>query len=173
MHKLQRSLKEESVRDPMTNALNRRQLSSHLSNCLARKQRHDIDSVILLLDIDHFKQINDTYGHATGDRVLKRITQTIFSQIRETDLLFRVGGEEFILLMHDVDLQSARKKAEKLRLSISQQTIVEHQSVTVSIGISMALPHIKEEDWIRQADNALYDAKDRGRNRVSYHEMSA
>ncbi|MCG9748342.1 GGDEF domain-containing protein [Shewanella sp. Isolate8] len=173
MRRLQRSLKEESIRDPMTNALNRRQLSSHLSNCLARKQRHGIDSVILLLDIDHFKQINDTYGHAMGDRVLKRVTQTIFNQIRETDLLFRVGGEEFILLMHDIDLLSARRVAEKLRLSISEQAILDHYPVTVSIGISMALPHIKEDDWIRQADNALYNAKDGGRNRVSYHEVSA
>ncbi|GIU19661.1 GGDEF domain-containing protein [Shewanella colwelliana] len=170
INRLKQNLINESIRDPMTNAFNRRQLGSHLSSCLAQKQRNDIDSGILMLDIDHFKKINDTFGHSTGDMVLKRVTQLLFKHIRETDLLFRVGGEEFLLLMHNIDSHKAKQVAEKIRKIIEKEVIIDNYPITVSIGISMALAHIDDDNWMRHADHALYDAKESGRNQIKMHQ---
>jgi len=170
IHKLHQDLIHESIRDPMTGALNRRQLSTHLETSLAYKKRNNINSAILMFDIDHFKRINDNFGHDIGDKVIIKLVKLINEHSREVDLLFRIGGEEFILLMNDIDINFAQDIAEKLRMIIRVEPIIENHPVTVSIGICAPLNHFSIDIWVKNADNALYVAKNQGRNQVHLYQ---
>ncbi|OUR77644.1 hypothetical protein A9Q75_14925 [Colwellia psychrerythraea] len=167
---LHQSLSDESVRDPMTGALNRRQLSTHLDASLANKKRNHVNSAILMFDIDHFKQINDNFGHDVGDKVIKELVAIIDVHSREVDMLFRVGGEEFILLMNDIKISDAHNFAEKLRRFIEASRIVENHPITVSIGICESFHSFSSETWMKNADTTLYEAKTSGRNQVRIHD---
>lgn len=166
---LHQNLADESVRDPMTGALNRRQLSTYLDASLANKKRNHVNSAILMFDIDHFKQINDNFGHDVGDKVIKEIVAIIDQNSREVDMLFRVGGEEFILLMNDIEILDAHNFAEKLRKIIEASRIIENHPITVSVGISKPFQNLSSNTWMKNADIALYEAKTSGRNQVRIH----
>ncbi|WP_206483167.1 GGDEF domain-containing protein [Thalassotalea sp. G2M2-11] len=170
--RLHQSLTDESIKDPLTGALNRRLLHSYVENSLAHKQRSNLDSSLIMIDIDHFKIINDTWGHNTGDTVIQMIASLISQNSRETDLLFRVGGEEFVLLMHDTQLKHATSHAEKLRALIESSPIIPEHQITVSIGVASLQNQnaTNSEAWLEQADNALYQAKNNGRNKVCIFE---
>ncbi|MDX2321643.1 MAG: GGDEF domain-containing protein [Moritella sp.] len=169
VNKLKQRLVEESIRDPMTGAYNRRQLSVNLENCLVQKKRNNINSAILMIDIDHFKYVNDSFGHNVGDEVIKHLVNIINEYSREGDLLFRVGGEEFILLLHDTNSDGALHVADMLLgIVVAKQMILNHM-VTVSIGVCASFDNLSQDKWIKYADTALYHAKGSGRNQVQLY----
>ena len=133
-------------------------------NPAARQQGES--AALLLLDVDRFKAINDSFGHAAGDRVLKSIAAVVRSRARRMDSLFRTGGEEFALLLTGADLRDATAVAEELRLAIERSSFVEG-GLSVSIGVSDLDDGHSAESWLHDADVALYLAKRSGRNRVA------
>ncbi len=163
--------------DVLTGWNNRRYLSVRLAEELARARRDQAGVVCLMLDVDHFKRINDTWGHAAGDAVLRELAQRIESQVRASDVAARYGGEEFVVLLPNTEVSSARLLAERIRTAISQTPISlpsgDKVAVTVSIGISEVRPGPEETDLktvgdslVARADVALYAAKSAGRDRV-------
>ena len=160
--------------DGLTKLFNR----SHWESCLQaeykRWTRSQHSSSLVILDIDHFKKVNDTYGHVVGDEVIRHLSNLIRSHVRETDISGRYGGEEFVVLLTDTPLKNAYVFAERLRraveASISQYNDIDLK-YTISIGIAEIEPSIKNHElWIQCADTALYHAKESGRNKVSMHQ---
>ncbi len=163
---LQRALVAQAITDPLTGAYNRRHLQDHLAQRVAPSGRAATGDALLAIDIDHFKRINDEHGHATGDEVLCRLVTAIGARKRVGDLLFRTGGEEFVLLLPRISLQAAQGVAEELRDRLAHAELVPGETVTVSIGVSALVPGQSVDAWLHAADAALYDAKRQGRNRV-------
>ncbi len=161
--------------DTLTQLCNRRRFLEYLEKEISRFRRYSNPAIILIFDIDHFKQVNDTYGHQVGDKVLRLVAQTCKDNLRVNDLIGRYGGEEFIVLLPETNKKQALLVAEKIRhaienLQIPQQK--EYLSVTISIGIAPFQDGkpISEDILIRNADKALYEAKNSGRNRAIYYE---
>jgi len=163
--------------DVLTGWNNRRYLSVRLGEELARARRDRSGLVCLMLDVDYFKQVNDTWGHAAGDAVLREIAQRIETQVRASDVAARYGGEEFVILLPNTLVESAKLLAERIRTAISKKPFDlsngETASVTVSIGISEVHPGPDDDDLktlgdslVARADVALYAAKSAGRDRV-------
>jgi len=121
---------------------------------------------LLAIDIDHFKRINDVHGHAVGDQVLCRLVAAMGARKRSGDLLFRTGGEEFVLLLPRISLPAAQTAAEELRQRLAQAELLPGESVAVSIGLSALAPGHSVDTWLQAADTALCQAKHSGRNRV-------
>jgi len=163
---LQRALVAQAITDPLTGAFNRRHLQDHLAQHVAPSGRAATGDALLAIDIDHFKRINDEHGHAVGDDVLCRLVTAIGARKRSGDLLFRTGGEEFVLLLPRTGLQAAQGVAEELRQRLAQAELMPGEPVTVSIGVSALAPGQSVDAWLQAADAALYDAKRQGRNRV-------
>jgi len=163
---LQRRLLDQAITDPLTGAFNRRHMDSCLGDAIERNRRSGSPASLLLIDIDHFKAINDRFGHEAGDRVLKRLVTLISKRSRRLDLLFRMGGEEFLLFLSDTRSVDAMKLAENLRLSVAKSKLLGDWPLSVSIGVSELRRGGSLESWIKDADNALYVAKETGRNRV-------
>jgi len=159
-------LADLALTDPLTGAFNRRYLLPQTRRHLADFQRYSRLSALLLIDIDYFKSINDEMGHVEGDRVLKALVQLIEGRIRGVDMLFRLGGEEFVVLLSQVGAQTARKIAEELRTKIAAQEVVPGRRVTVSIGVCDVTGVDSAEEWLEQVDRAMYEAKRQGRDRV-------
>ena len=160
------SLEQLASTDRLTNAWNRRRFEEAIEGEIHRFHRYGHPISLMLLDIDHFKRVNDTYGHQEGDRVLKQVADCIFSCIRKSDSLTRWGGEEFIVLMPNTGLSYANILAERIRSHIAAQSLSTVDSVTVSIGVAEFHPNSSHEDWLDRADRAMYTAKREGRNRV-------
>ena len=160
------SLEQLASTDRLTNAWNRRRFEEAVESEVHRFHRYGHPISLMMLDIDHFKKVNDTYGHQEGDRVLKQVAECIFATIRKSDSLTRWGGEEFIVLMPNTGLSYAHTFAERIRASIAMQKLVNIGSVTVSIGVAEYVPNSSCEDWLDRADRAMYTAKREGRNRV-------
>lgn len=151
----------------MTNVANRRSLNEILVREVDRGARLDLPITVILADVDHFKQVNDTFGHAMGDKVLHAIAQTLVTQVRQYDLVARYGGEEFLVLLPGVALQDGRTAAERFRVAISKITMAEFpQQVTASFGVASLLPGQAVNTLFDRVDKALYRAKENGRNRV-------
>ena len=159
-------LADLALTDPLTGAFNRRYLLPQTRRHLADYQRYSRLSAMLLIDIDYFKSINDEMGHVEGDRVLKELVALIESRIRGVDMLFRLGGEEFVVLLSEVGAHTARKIAEELRTRISLQEVIPGRRVTVSIGVCDVTAVDSAENWLEQVDQAMYEAKRKGRDRV-------
>ncbi len=157
---------KSSKEDALTGCLNR----AGFNNVLMREQenlsKNGCPVSFVMLDIDHFKQVNDTYGHSVGDEVLVGLTRLIRDKIRNTDALVRWGGEEFVILCSDTPMQNAQFLAEKLRVAIESTTIIKQQVVTCSFGIAEMIPGEDIKKLFDRADKALYEAKKGGRNRV-------
>lgn len=168
---LREHLHEQSIRDTLTGLYNRRYLNETLPRELQRSMRQQQSVSIIMLDVDHFKHINDTHGHQVGDAVLRILGTFLCNRSRASDLACRYGGEELLLLLPDTSLQQARSYAEHLRQSI-QQLGGEYEGLplpgfTVSIGVAATPMHgMRAETLIAAADHALYQAKAGGRNRV-------
>ncbi|GLT19875.1 hypothetical protein GCM10007938_36580 [Vibrio zhanjiangensis] len=161
------TLHDSAIKDELTQLYNRRALEELIPTEVARAQRHDQPLSILLLDIDHFKQVNDTYGHQVGDKVLRATGRILRLHTRRNDLSFRYGGEEFMVLLPNTDVEKALIVAEKLREEIENSRILPSKKdhCTASFGITQ----LYDEDWqsaVERADNALYSAKTNGRNQV-------
>ncbi|CAM2964539.1 TPA: diguanylate cyclase [Legionella pneumophila] len=169
--RLRENLRYQSIRDPLTGLYNRRYLEDFLFKQLHQAERTKASFAILMLDLDHFKKINDTFGHDAGDLVLKELGQILNSDIRLGDIAARYGGEEFVLLLYDIDAQAAKMKAEILRSAISNLQVKYGAQpvgqITASIGISVYPDDAKSPaEVIEAADKALYQAKNKGRNKV-------
>lgn len=174
LHRLNKKLAELSQRDGLTQLLNRRAFTERASQSIIQARRHARPSALLMLDVDFFKQYNDTYGHITGDECLQKMAQ-IFQSVmqREGDLIGRYGGEEFIILLSETDTDGAILMAERIREALAVQQI-EHRSstankyVTLSIGIGIAAASNNDslETTILSADKNLYKAKELGRNQI-------
>jgi diguanylate cyclase (GGDEF)-like protein len=156
-----------ATRDPLTGAGNRRALEERLAQIIALHGRAPVTASMLVLDLDHFKQINDEHGHDVGDRILVAITRLIENRIRVTDRLYRVGGEEFVVLTEGDDLDKATALAEDLRVLVEGSRLDGRCDVTVSQGVAQLAVGETDKEWFRRADLALYEAKNSGRNRVA------
>lgn len=163
-------LREQSLRDQLTGLYNRRFLDETIDKIAAQIKRRGTTLEILMVDIDYFKEVNDTYGHDMGDKVLKEIAKVLVKSVREADLVIRFGGEEFLVLLMDVQSGKSVEIAEKIRKAVESHTIESFGVVlrkTVSVGVS-EFPVDSDKIWqcIKYADVALYKAKEMGRNRV-------
>jgi diguanylate cyclase (GGDEF)-like protein len=170
---LQQALVAQTITDPLTGAFNRRHLDAQLGAHADAGQAGAVNA-LLVIDIDHFKRINDTHGHDVGDDVLRKVVTAVSTRKRRSDLLFRMGGEEFVLLLPGANLEQAQKIAEELRLRLAHAELLPGVAVTVSIGVSALRKGQTADAWIKSADAALYKAKRSGRNRVvlAEHEGS-
>jgi diguanylate cyclase (GGDEF)-like protein len=155
--------------DPLTGVLNRSTLLSVFQKETALTKRHHSSLSLLMLDIDFFKKVNDSYGHAAGDEALKTLTNCMHETVRESDPIFRLGGEEFAILLNDTDIDGAKLLAKRLRRAVETSSITyeEHQfSMTVSIGLTELKENEALDCIMQRADSALYTAKESGRNKV-------
>jgi len=170
IHALQTQLREQANRDPLTGLYNRRFFDTVVERELARSAREGQSLALMLIDIDHFKQINDTHGHLAGDRVLGRLAAVLGEHSRATDVVCRIGGEEFVMLMPDMPPARALERAELIRRTVASPCCAlddESQQVTVSIGIASFPEHGRcAQQLMRHADLALYRAKNEGRDRT-------
>jgi len=168
--RLMATLRASTLTDAMTGLHNRRFLEEFAETMIASNQRRKGQLSILMLDLDYFKMVNDTYGHDAGDLVLKALAKTMQASVRTSDLVIRYGGEEFVIILQDSSGENADKVAEKIRSSVESMKIQLAGAVlqkTISIGIS-EYPHDTDTFWqaIKYADVAMYNAKESGRNRV-------
>ena len=159
-----------ALTDELTGLYNRRYLFAHLDELLGRVRKDGISVAVLLFDIDHFKQVNDTYVHAAGDDVLRELASRATNSVRSVDLVARLGGEEFVVVMPETDLAIAAGVAERLRLAVAREPFAVRSDgrllpVTISIGVTAAAASNDDRDsMLKRADDALYTAKTRGRN---------
>jgi diguanylate cyclase (GGDEF)-like protein len=169
IHEVEDSLVAQARLDGLTGLHNRRAFEENVDAAFARMRRMDEPFVLVMLDIDHFKWVNDTYGHATGDDVLRSIGTTLKASLREVDQAFRTGGEEFAILLPGADLAGARVACERLRSAVMAMWVSSDGidvRVTASMGLAAAHLSMTPYDLSRAADRALYAAKAAGRNRV-------
>ncbi|MDQ6693068.1 MAG: diguanylate cyclase [Chloroflexota bacterium] len=172
---LQEQLREQAIRDPLTGAFNRRYLDETLQRELAQTARANEPLSLVLLDVDGFKLVNDTFGHAAGDQVLKELAGLLISSVRTGDVVSRYGGEEFIVVLPGVTTAQAEQRAERWRAAFESLQVVHGSAVvgaTLSAGVAAFPTHgLTQQDLFHAADYALYNAKHDGRNRVMVYEM--
>ena len=159
-----------SLTDGLTGLYNRRHFDSTIEREFSRSKRYGGDLSLAIIDIDFFKKINDTYGHLCGDYVLKEVAYLILDNFRKTDLVFRYGGEEFVVILTETNLESAKIPMERLRQKIENYPFTysgNKVKVTVSAGVSCNCIESTDE-FLDNADKALYKAKETGRNRVEF-----
>jgi diguanylate cyclase (GGDEF)-like protein/PAS domain S-box-containing protein len=175
---LQSKLREQAICDPLTNLFNRRYLEETLERELARAGRESYSVCVIMIDLDHFKQVNDTYGHEAGDEVLKALALTLAEQCRRGDFACRYGGEEFVVVMPNISTDTAYGRAENIRQSLNSLSVPyrqNHLTTTISMGIA-CYPTNGEtrESVLRAADQAMYGAKKAGRDHIlSFDEFQA
>lgn len=172
--RLEEKLRAQAMTDPLTGVFNRRYLQSQASIEMSRGLRHDTPLSLIAIDIDHFKRINDEYGHDAGDEVLKRFTTVVSGLLRQEDLLCRVGGEEFAILLPNTAIPQAQQIAERIRATIdATQVTITHEGgqqtlhITASFGVTHVSPRASTlKTALHRADTGLYQAKQEGRNRI-------
>lgn len=162
-------LKELAIRDQLTSLPNRRYIESYLHSRISDSRKFEIPFGIVFMDIDHFKNVNDTYGHNIGDEVLKMISETFKSCVRKNDIVGRWGGEEFIGVFTGITINELSKISENIRMLIENSRLTfdgGELSVTISIGSTMFSGEELMDEMIRRADENMYTAKNTGRNKV-------
>ncbi|PHR69919.1 MAG: hypothetical protein COA66_13910 [Arcobacter sp.] len=167
-----KALKELSIRDPLTNLYNRRYLTEVSQKLFLLSKRNNTSLSVLMIDIDKFKNVNDTYGHDIGDKVIKLLAEKLMHDLRSCDVVSRLGGEEFAIIFPDTNIEQAKYKAETIRKEVESLKLdlidSKKLSFTISIGVS-SLDHKKDSDFeliLKRSDEALYEAKKSGRNKV-------
>lgn len=160
-------LEYQATTDSMTGINNRRKFLELLHEKIQEAKRYDIPLALIFFDIDHFKLINDSYGHETGDNVLRELARIVTGMIRQTDVFARFGGEEFVLLVHNSEAGTGRELAEKIRSRIEEHKFPIIGRMTCSFGISTFSQGDSEESFLKRADDAMYASKQAGRNRVA------
>ncbi len=167
----QQQLYESATRDPLTQAYNKRFFNEQFDKDFSHAMRHKLPLSLVMLDVDHFKRVNDSHGHPAGDHVLQRLSATIMASLRTEDAFCRVGGEEFAVIMRDCTEEEAMQLAERLRRLVANTQFVyggQQLPVTVSLGVTglTAGRHTRSTDVVEETDRCLYEAKGRGRNRA-------
>ena len=159
----------QARRDPLTQISNRAAFDESMSKQLSAHKRHQADFSLMIIDIDHFKKVNDTYGHIAGDKVLKVVANIISKTIRGSDEVFRYGGEEFVVILGNTNQDGASFIAERVRRQIQQKVLDTSKNiqVTVSVGVASSDRVNDPTDTLEYADRALYQAKELGRNRIA------
>jgi len=165
VHRQRKQLSTLAARDALTGTWNRRALDETLIQTTSSNNRHPLVASLIMLDLDHFKKINDTYGHDAGDQILIKISNIIRESIRLSDRLYRYGGEEFVVIADGANLQNAAILAESIRKEIESSTLLEKENITISLGVASLKKGQNPETWVKLADDALYEAKRTGRNK--------
>lgn len=159
-------LRKLATEDALTHVENRRSLNDKVQAIIEGKTSSDHQRSMLLFDLDHFKMINDTYGHPVGDQILVSIAETVKANIRITDHIYRYGGEEFVIIANNTSLGNAGQLADFIRGVIEKDPFLAKFKVTISLGVAELSEVDDEESWLHRADVALYEAKSAGRNTV-------
>ena len=175
---LQQSLRFAATHDFLTNLLNRSEILAALEREFSRSGREEKPAAIILADLDHFKRVNDTLGHAAGDEVLKEVAKRLKVDLRAYDVVGRYGGEEFLVILPGCDLANGMKRADTIRARVAKdpiQTPYGSVSITVSMGVTVTSPLLTQSvaETLREADMSLYAAKNGGRNRVEAFQKAA
>ena len=155
-----------ATRDRLTGLFNRWKLEEYFTREISRHHRYGTEFSVIMFDLDHFKVVNDTWGHDAGDKVLREVSDRTSAMIRKTDILARWGGEEFVLLLPHTDLKLAKALAERIRISIGENRITDEIAITVSLGVVQHNQGETMDEAIKRADDSLYQAKNTGRNKV-------
>ena len=165
------------MKDPLTRVFNRAGFDKAIERLCADSHNHEKSLSLLFADIDYFKRFNDTFGHQTGDQVLRLVAEVMNSNIRGGDILARYGGEEFAILLPDAKLENATMLAERIRRAVEGRNLKKRRtnedlgSITMSVGVSTFQQNDTIETFIERADQCLYIAKDLGRNQVIHEEQ--
>jgi diguanylate cyclase (GGDEF)-like protein len=177
LEETQQRLRAEAVQDPLTGQLNRRGLNEAVAGCLNYLQRNQQPAALLMIDLDHFKRVNDQFGHDGGDLVLVQTAKAIKTMLRQSDVLARFGGEEFLVFLPAANRDMAQRTAERLLEGVRQlewpPSMPEDYQLTVSIGVSVFGPDYDFGRTLRLADQALYRAKQNGRDRIEFAGTAA
>lgn len=168
---LEIQLREQATIDPLTGTFNRRHLETHWQREIARTQRKGMPFSLIMLDIDHFKHVNDTYGHDVGDEALIRLGRMLRHDVRSTDVVYRLGGEEFLVLCEDTDLEGARKLAEMLLDQLRRLPMPFDKRMTASFSVIEVIPDEDMPTAFKRLDELLYEAKANGRDQVVAEPM--
>ncbi len=155
-----------AVTDPLTGLSNRTLFDATIEQAVAQYRRTSMPMTLVSLDLDHFKAINDTLGHSAGDGVLREMGELMRKRVRRSDKAFRMGGEEFLVLLYNTDAENGRRYAEELRGAVEGHSFLAAQTVTASLGVATLRPEEEVKAWMKRADDNLYRAKEQGRNRV-------
>jgi diguanylate cyclase (GGDEF)-like protein/PAS domain S-box-containing protein len=159
-------LEELYIRDTLTGLYNRAYFEKYIASIKKSQRKTDTPFALIIADIDHFKSINDTFGHQVGDEALKGVASTLNLLLRSDDIIARWGGEEFVIMLKDIDLENAIKIANKLRIAVEEKEIIKDRKITCSFGVSLYNLDDDIDEVFKKADEALYKAKNSGRNRV-------
>jgi len=166
----QHHLVQLATEDPLTQLLNRRGMAEALNVSLATAARQGLSTSAIMVDIDHFKKVNDNFGHETGDRVIQQIAGLLSQMARASDVIARIGGEEYLLVLPDTPLESAKVLANRIRATIDENPLLIHRQtihITVSLGVACVEGAVNLDELSQGADRAMYLAKRGGRNRVA------
>ncbi|MCF8034975.1 MAG: diguanylate cyclase [Desulfarculaceae bacterium] len=167
-YRLQEELKKAVVTDDLTGVFNRRKFDEVMGFEMERSRRHKTPLTMIMLDIDHFKLVNDTFGHHVGDIVLHELAEIVGKMMRKGDYLIRYGGEEFVAFLPDTSLEAGVGAAERIRRKVADHGFDQAGRVTVSLGVASVEPHDTRDRFLERVDAKLYEAKEGGRNRVCW-----
>lgn len=166
VHGKETELTKQATRDPLTGAGNRGLFDENVKQLVELHHRNGQPCSLIMIDIDHFKDVNDTYGHTRGDEVLIRLVSRLNERLRKSDALYRIGGEEFAILLKDEQLDTATRLAETLRHHVEDPALLDRMTITISPGVAELTDNSDGRSWVQRADQALYQAKNSGRNKV-------
>lgn len=167
LYEIQKKLEEQTIKDELTKTYNRKYFNDEIKEQFELYRRYKINFCIALFDIDDFKKINDTYGHKIGDEVLIKICKIINKNIRITDILFRVGGEEFVIIYRKTKVDDALKSTQKIKDLIEKEEIIKNHPVTISIGLTQIKENDDEDSIFKRSDDLMYASKKNGKNRIT------
>jgi diguanylate cyclase (GGDEF)-like protein len=165
--KLEQELEKNATTDRLTEVFNRTKFHEIIKQEVERAKRYNQPLSMIMFDIDHFKNVNDTFGHSIGDYILKNLTQVVKENLREIDYLVRWGGEEFIIITPQTEMERAGVLAERVRKAVENYKFDIVGRITISLGVTQFKKHDTEDTFITRTDDALYSAKRRGRNCVA------
>lgn len=168
LKKMFQDIEDKLIFDNLTQAYNRNGFETIFENETVRCHRYHHPLSVIMFDIDHFKNVNDTYGHLVGDNILKHISEVISSHIRKSDYLVRWGGEEFLVITPETSFENALILAENLRVLVAKTQFEQVENLTISLSVAQKLEQESTEDFLKKIDDLLYDSKKNGRNMISY-----
>jgi len=171
-HQQRKALTSLSITDPLTNLLNRRAFDRKMDECIGTI-RDGQNSSLILFDIDHFKSLNDEFGHSIGDDVLQKLGLLISKRMRKADKIYRIGGEEFAIVLSSTACDSAKEVAANIRELVETSRLIADRQVTISLGIAEYYENETKDSWFKRCDEALYLAKNSGRNNFKLAKLHA